>query len=56
MTVVLGGRPQRDRRIDVLSRALAPAPEPARLEIIGDGTRRTECSELTQEPGQGSRA
>ncbi len=54
-TVLFVGRLEREKRVDELIRAFALVPGPARLEIIGDGTRRAGWSALARELGQAGR-
>jgi glycosyltransferase involved in cell wall biosynthesis len=54
-TVLFVGRLEREKRVDELIRAFALVPGPARLEIIGAGTRRAGWSALAQDLGQAGR-
>ncbi|WP_214406643.1 glycosyltransferase [Pseudonocardia lacus] len=56
-TVLFVGRLDQEKRVDELIRAFSalPADRPARLEIIGHGSRREEWSALAHEVGIGER-
>ncbi|WP_246106617.1 glycosyltransferase [Pseudonocardia kunmingensis] len=54
-TVLFVGRLEREKRVDELIRAFALVPGPARLEIIGDGTRRAAWSALARDLGLAGR-
>jgi phosphatidylinositol alpha 1,6-mannosyltransferase len=54
-TVLFVGRLEREKRVDELIRAFALVPGPARLEIIGDGTRRAGWTALAHDLGQAGR-
>jgi glycosyltransferase involved in cell wall biosynthesis len=45
------GRLETVKRVDVAIRALADVPRPARLIIVGDGTQRTALEQLAAETG-----
>ncbi|OZM84219.1 glycosyl transferase family 1 [Pseudonocardia sp. MH-G8] len=54
-TVLFVGRLEREKRVDELIRAFALVAGPARLEIIGDGTRRAGWSALARDLGLADR-
>lgn len=54
-TVLFVGRLEREKRVDELIRAFALVPGRARLEIVGDGTRRQGWTDLARDLGQSSR-
>ncbi|TCK25013.1 glycosyltransferase [Pseudonocardia endophytica] len=54
-TVLFVGRLEREKRVDELIRAFALVPGRARLEIVGDGTRRQGWTDLARDLGQASR-
>jgi glycosyltransferase involved in cell wall biosynthesis len=55
LTVLFVGRLEREKRVDELIRAFALVSDPARLEIIGEGTRRAGWSALAGDLGQAGR-
>jgi glycosyltransferase involved in cell wall biosynthesis len=54
-TVLFVGRLEREKRVDELIRAFSLVPGRARLEVVGDGTRRQGWAELARDLGQSSR-
>ena len=54
-TVLFVGRLEREKRVDELIRAFCLVPGRARLEIVGDGTRRQGWAELARDLGQAGR-
>lgn len=54
-TVLFVGRLEREKRVDELIRAFALLGGRARLEVVGDGTRRAGWTELARDLGQASR-
>jgi phosphatidylinositol alpha 1,6-mannosyltransferase len=54
-TVLFVGRLEREKRVDELIQAFALVDSPARLEVVGAGTRHAAWSALAQELGQAGR-
>ncbi len=54
-TVLFVGRLEREKRVDELIRAFSLVPGRARLEVVGDGTRRQGWTALARDLGLASR-